>query len=701
MRRLLVLILCLLATPAWAVTTLPGGVGTFEEYGIGWDADRGFATKGDVYEKLEESVGTGVGLDELPDLTVMGTVASGSWTIVPGANTNETLTIGGVNPTTGLVNGSRIVFTSYDTPTLTLYTPVITSPAIAGGSINSTTIGGDSQAAGAFTTVIATGGFFGSGASITGVPGSSVVFADTDGLWTATNVQAALEEMNNSINAGVPNGTGAKVHWSQLLGMPADFADGADAGAGGGSGTMTTVKEDGSQVGGADIVTLDFLGADFDVSESPDTEGNIVIAAAITRDAEWDSLAEFFGNVGDEAAGIATWMTTPSSANLRSATTDETGTGALVFATAPTFGSMTITGTSVFKRWNTSEIDADASYLGVYDVDDELTVDVLTMTPGNSPTADLWTSTTIGGASIYRSGGTDVPVADGGTGASTLTGILQGNGTSAVTAITNSTTVGQTFRVTGSNTYGWGALDLADSDAVTGDLPFANLAQGSALSVLGVTGNSTADVASIAAGTDNQVLRRSGTAVAFGAVNLASSDAVTGTLPAGNLPSASTSASGIAEAAIASEVTTGTDASRYVSPDALAGSVYGTKIIELIVFDFTTDVATGDGKFYFNVPASLDGFELVTAHARVITAGTTGDTTVQVARVRSGTPADMLGSDPLDINSTETGSQDGDPGTVDTANDDLTTYDLIRIDVDAVSSVAPKGLIVTLEVRKP
>jgi hypothetical protein len=75
------------------------------------------------------------------------------------------------------------------------------------------------------------------------------------------------------------------------------------------------------------------------------------------------------------------------------------------------------------------------------------------------------------------------------------------------------------------------------STGVTGDLPFANLSQGSALSVLGVTGNSTADVASIAAGSDHQVLRRSGTSLAFGAVNLASSSAVTGNLPVANLNS--------------------------------------------------------------------------------------------------------------------------------------------------------------------
>jgi hypothetical protein len=79
------------------------------------------------------------------------------------------------------------------------------------------------------------------------------------------------------------------------------------------------------------------------------------------------------------------------------------------------------------------------------------------------------------------------------------------------------------------------AATIALGSEVSGDLPFANLTQGSALSVLGVTGNATADNASIAAGSDHQVLRRSGTAVAFGAVNLAQSAAVTGILPIANI----------------------------------------------------------------------------------------------------------------------------------------------------------------------
>jgi hypothetical protein len=91
----------------------------------------------------------------------------------------------------------------------------------------------------------------------------------------------------------------------------------------------------------------------------------------------------------------------------------------------------------------------------------------------------------------------------------------------------------QVLRRSGTS-VGFGAVNLASSDAVTGDLPYSNLVQGSALSVLGVTGNATADNASIAAGTDYQVLRRSGTSVAFGSIDLSQAAAITGTLPVAN-----------------------------------------------------------------------------------------------------------------------------------------------------------------------
>ena len=47
--------------------------------------------------------------------------------------------------------------------------------------------------------------------------------------------------------------------------------------------------------------------------------------------------------------GVATFLATPSSANLASAVTDETGSGPLVFGTSPTIGSPTITGTATFN----------------------------------------------------------------------------------------------------------------------------------------------------------------------------------------------------------------------------------------------------------------------------------------------------------------------------------------------------------------
>jgi hypothetical protein len=74
-----------------------------------------------------------------------------------------------------------------------------------------------------------------------------------------------------------------------------------------------------------------------------------------------------------------------------------------------------------------------------------------------------------------------------------------------------------------------GSLSIA-LNGVTNTL----LRDSAALSVIGRSTNTSGDPADIAAGTDNQVLRRSGSALAFGAVNLASSDAITGTLPVTN-----------------------------------------------------------------------------------------------------------------------------------------------------------------------
>ena len=70
----------------------------------------------------------------------------------------------------------------------------------------------------------------------------------------------------------------------------------------GGSGSMTTVKEADSQVGGSDIVTLDF-GAGFDITEDPDTEINIVLDCSEQPNADLGDVSVSSGSwtIDDDA----------------------------------------------------------------------------------------------------------------------------------------------------------------------------------------------------------------------------------------------------------------------------------------------------------------------------------------------------------------------------------------------------------------
>jgi hypothetical protein len=130
-----------------------------------------------------------------------------------------------------------------------------------------------------------------------------------------------------------------------------------------------------------------------------------------------------------------------------------------------------------------------------FSVSGELYVYRLTATGAAESSPDVIRPDSYGGRewTLISDSGT-LPVSEGGTGATTLTGILQGNGTSAFTANTSST-VGQVLRCTGSNTYAFGAVNLADTDAVTGILPIANGGTGAttaagALSAVGVRSGS-------------------------------------------------------------------------------------------------------------------------------------------------------------------------------------------------------------------
>jgi hypothetical protein len=247
--------------------------------------------------------------------------------------------------------------------------------------------------------------------------------------------------------------------------------------------------------------------------------------------------------------------------------------------------------------------------------------------------------------------------------------------------------------------------------AAAGSLTGATLAAGvtaSSLTSLGTIASLVATTADINAGTFDGVV--GGTTPADGSFTTlsASGNASLGTVDSGTwngdeidvayLPAASVTAEGTIEIATAAETTTGTDATRAVSPDGLAGSQYGKRDVVAYCVEGTTDVATGDGAAYFTIGAALDGMNLIDCHAKVITAGITGTTDIQIAK--NGT--NML-STAITIDSTETGSETAaTPFVIDAAQDDVSKYDLIRIDVDAVSSgTAPKGLIILLTFQKP
>ncbi len=178
-----------------------------------------------------------------------------------------------------------------------------------------------------------------------------------------------------------------------------------------------------------------------------------------------------------------------------------------------------------------------------------------------------------------------------------------------------------------------------------------------------------------------------------------------GTLAAGNataiVDAASLTVAGKIEIATVAETTAGSDATRAVSPDGLAGSdVMGGRAIQMVVIEFATSIATGDGQFYFHVDQRLAGMNIVDVHAEVITAGTTGTLDIQLVNVTQAA-ADIL-STKLTIDTGETGSDTAaTPAVISATEDDLQLNDLIRVDVDAVHTTPAKGLIVTIGCRLP
>jgi len=117
----------------------------------------------------------------------------------------------------------------------------------------------------------------------------------------------------------------------------------------------------------------------------------------------------------------------------------------------PDYGSGTHTGTLA----KTLAVDSSG-----YVIEVDATTGTVTSVALSVPTGLTVTNSPITTSGTITIGGT-LGVANGGTGATTLTGILLGNGTSAISAVTDGTTSGQVLSTDGSGTYSF--IDAATS----------------------------------------------------------------------------------------------------------------------------------------------------------------------------------------------------------------------------------------------
>lgn len=116
----------------------------------------------------------------------------------------------------------------------------------------------------------------------------------------------------------------------------------------------------------------------------------------------------------------------------------------------------------------------------------------------------------------------------------------------------------------------------------------------------------------------------------------------------------------------------------------------GYRLIEVTKHTIAVDLGNGAGQFM--VDANLNGLNLSGVLAKVATAGTGGGPMlIQIYNVTQA--ADML-TTRINIDASETSSADASTqAVIDTANDDVATGDILRIDIDQVfTTTLARGL---------